>query len=168
MPVTKYWTAGLQVVNGWNNVKDLNDGKTFGITNAFTFKKFAIFDNYYVGPEKIGTTQGQRHFNDLVVTINPTDRVAMYVNYDYGADRRIGGGSDRFQGIAGAVRFQIAKKWAFSPRLEFYRDRDGFITGRKGWQRHAWNWWEVPKRDMALVKPVNDVLAKGIFSRPWP
>ena len=31
MPVTKTWTAGVQVVNGWNNVTDNNGGVTVGL-----------------------------------------------------------------------------------------------------------------------------------------
>jgi hypothetical protein len=51
MPVTKTWTAGLQVVNGWNNVADNNGGVTIGLTSALTEVKFGWALNYYTGPE---------------------------------------------------------------------------------------------------------------------
>ena len=39
-PVGKHFTAGVQVVNGWNNVKDTHDtGKTVGLTGAYTGKR---------------------------------------------------------------------------------------------------------------------------------
>lgn len=41
MPINKNFTAGFQLVNGWNNVKDTNSGKTLGFTTALTFGKFA-------------------------------------------------------------------------------------------------------------------------------
>ncbi|MGH9351449.1 MAG: outer membrane beta-barrel protein, partial [Terriglobia bacterium] len=50
-PFTKSWTAGLQVVNGWNNVVDNNGGVTIGLTSALTKPKYAWDLNYYVGPE---------------------------------------------------------------------------------------------------------------------
>ncbi len=131
VPVNSKWTTGFQLVNGWNNVKDLNDGKTFGFTNAFTLsRKVSIFNNIYLGPEKIGTTEGWRQFVDTVVSVTPSDKTAFYLNYDYGSDKRAGvPGRNQFQALAGAFRYQFSNKWAFAPRLEWYQDRDGFITG---------------------------------------
>jgi hypothetical protein len=132
VPVNSKWTTGFQLVNGWNNVKDLNEGKSFGFTNAFTVsKKVSIFNNIYVGPEKIATTEGWRQFVDTVVLITPNDKTGFYLNYDYGSDKRAGapGGRNQFQALAGAFRYQLSKRMAFSPRLEWYQDRDGFITG---------------------------------------
>ena len=40
MPVTKSWTAGVQVVNGWNNVTDNNGGVTIGLTSSLVKPKF--------------------------------------------------------------------------------------------------------------------------------
>ena len=39
IPVTKTFSTGVQLVNGWNNVKDNNSGKTVGIVGNFTWKK---------------------------------------------------------------------------------------------------------------------------------
>jgi len=32
---------------------------------------------------------------------------------------------------------------------------DGIGQNRKDWHRHAWNWWNTPKRDVELVKKIN-------------
>jgi hypothetical protein len=50
-PVTKVWTAGFQLVNGWNNVVDNNGGVTVGLTSAVTKPKYGWALNYYTGPE---------------------------------------------------------------------------------------------------------------------
>lgn len=129
-PVTKRWTSGFQVINGWNNVQDLNSGKSYGFTNSFNLGKVAINNVYYAGPEKIDTNKGWRHYNDTVVTVQAHEKVSMLFNYDYGMDRGIAGArGSQFQGIAGAVKFQLAKKWALSPRLEWFGDRDGLMSG---------------------------------------
>jgi len=129
-PVTSKWTTGFQLVNGWNNVKDLNESKSFGFTNSFTLhKKVTVSNAIYLGPEKIDTTQGWRQFVDTVISVTPTDKTAFYINYDFGSDKRLDGGRNQFQGIAGAFRYQLSKKWALAPRAECYQDRDGFITG---------------------------------------
>ena len=54
MPVTKTWTAGVQVVNGWNNVTDNNGGVTVGLTSSLVKPKYTWNINYYVGPENSG------------------------------------------------------------------------------------------------------------------
>ncbi|MFN7919234.1 MAG: porin [Bryobacteraceae bacterium] len=132
-PVTSYWTAGFQLVNGWNNVEDNNSGKTVGLTSALTGKKVSLFNNYYVGPEKTGTNQGYRHFFDTVLNLNPNDNTAFYINYDFGVDKTPKGlGSNNyFNGIALAARRQINSWFALAPRYEFYNDIGGLITGTK-------------------------------------
>jgi hypothetical protein len=130
MPVAKDFTAGFQVVNGWNNVQDNNSGKTVVFTSALTKKKFSWNNHYSVGPEKTGTNEGYRNFIDTVLLLTPNDKVAAYVNFDYGTEALAGSqGSNDWIGVAFATRFQLPCNWAISPRIEYYYDKDGFITG---------------------------------------
>src|SRR4051812_37910721 len=64
MPVTKSWTAGFQLVNGWNNVVDNNGGVTVGLTSSVVKPKFTWNLNYYTGPENSGTQKGYRNLID--------------------------------------------------------------------------------------------------------
>lgn len=128
-PLTKSFTAGFQLVNGWNNVEDNNSGKTLGFTTAWTGKKVSWYNNYYTGPEKNGTNKGFRNFFDTVLNINPNDMTSMYVNFDYGTDKRLSGGQSTWLAIGFASKFQVSKSVAITPRYEHYNDRDGFITG---------------------------------------
>lgn len=130
-PITKWWTGGFQIINGWNNVEDNNSGKTFGFTSAMTGKKVAWYNNYYVGPEKANTNKGYRHFYDTVINLNPSERANYYINFDYGVDKVAGGGPNNdWWGIAFAQRYWLSKKFALSPRIEYYKDSKGFITGQ--------------------------------------
>ena len=130
VPVTKYLTAGFQLVNGWNNVEDNNSGKTMGFTTALTVGKFAWLNTYYTGPEQNKTNKGFRNFYDTVVTFNPSDKVSTYMNFDYGNQKFAAGrGSNDWIAVAAAARFQLTKTISFSPRVEHYYDKDGFITG---------------------------------------
>ncbi len=130
MPVNKYLTAGFQLVNGWNNVEDNNSGKTMGFTTAVTLGKLTWLNTYYTGPEQNQTNQGWRNFYDTVFTFNPNDKVSTYLNIDYGTQKFVAGkGSSDWIAVGGAARFQLTKTIAFSPRAEYYYDKDGFITG---------------------------------------
>jgi len=128
-PLTESFSAGFQLVNGWNNVEDNNSGKTMGFTTGYVKKTFSWFNNYYTGPEKTDLNEGWRHFYDTVLLLTPHSKANFYVNFDYGTEKLPVRGSNDFLGIAGAARFQVTDKIAISPRLEYYYDKDGFITG---------------------------------------
>ncbi len=129
IPVNKWFTAGVQIVNGWNDVRDNNSGKTVGVTGALTWKKVTWTNTVYAGPEKEHTDQGWRKLYDSVVTFTPTPNASLYFNTDFAADKNIGPGSGKWGGVAGAFRYQLNKRFAVSPRVEWFSDRDGLSTG---------------------------------------
>ncbi|MCW5977400.1 MAG: porin [Bryobacteraceae bacterium] len=133
IPVSRNYSAGFQVVNGWNNVKDTNGAKTFGLTGALTAGKVTWFHNYYVGREKPdvdGRSQpGARQVFDTTVLVAPNTKTIFYVNFDVGRDKRVTNGSDMWYGIATAARFSLTNRLGFAPRVEWFKDRDGFATG---------------------------------------
>lgn len=129
VPVHKNFTAGFQVLNGWNNVADNNSGKTFGLTGAYSKGKVTYANVYYVGPEKTKTNQAYRHFWDQVLVINVNSKFSTYFNFDLGAEKQINAPSSKFFGGAWAYRYQLTKRIAFANRWEAYRDAAGFITG---------------------------------------
>ncbi|HXM98550.1 MAG TPA: porin [Candidatus Dormibacteraeota bacterium] len=132
IPIGKYFVGGVQVVNGWNNVEDNNSGKTIGLTGVVTTKKFAWSNAYYAGPENPGTNKGWRQLFDTTLLLTPSDKLNAYINFDYAQNRNPPGSIpalSKWYGIAAAVHFQPTSKWAFTPRLEWFKDRDGFATG---------------------------------------
>jgi hypothetical protein len=137
MPVHEHFTAGFQLVNGWNNVEDNNGAKTVGFTGALTTSKVSWFNNYYVGNEKTDTdaagvrinAPGLRHFYDTVVAVSPIENLSFLFNFDYGVDKLPGAIDSTFYGYSVATRVLPHRLFAISPRYDWYRDRDGFITG---------------------------------------
>ena len=142
VPVTKTWTAGLQVVNGWNNIVDNNGGVTIGLTSVLTKPKYGWAVNYYTGPENANTQKGYRNLFDTTLTLTPTSKLSAYVNYDYGQNRipstvsdSSGGSvitpeqSPHWQGVAFAARGQVTPKSALVGRFEYFDDNQGFSTG---------------------------------------
>ncbi len=129
MPLGKHFTGGFHVVNGWNNVEDNNSGKTFGFMGAFNSSKVTWTNNYMVGPEKSGTNDGYRHLYDTTMLFTPNSKLNAYVNFDYGVDKNVSKGEQRWVGIAVASKLQANNWFALTPRLEWFNDADGFSTG---------------------------------------
>ncbi len=131
MPIGNSFTAGVQVINGWNAIVDDhgNNMKTVGLTGTVTKKKFAWTNNYYVGPQYTSTSNQTRGLYDTVLLLTPTDKISAYLNFDYGRQHLPGGGSNHWNGFAGAAHFQLTKRVALSPRAEYYNDSSGFTTG---------------------------------------
>lgn len=129
-PLSPHLTAGLELVNGWNNLRDNNSGKTVGLTAALSGGGFGWTHVYYVGPEKAGTNEGRRQIYDTTVS-GPLGRLGnFYLNFDYG--REAGARQQEnhhWLGLAGAARLALHPRFALAPRLEWFRDADGFATG---------------------------------------
>lgn len=125
--------VGFYLVNGWNNSTDNNTGKSVGWSIAVSPNdNFSISQGYLGGPELDGLNNPWRHLFDTVISASVNDQVEFLFNYDYGFDAEHQPHFERtaWQGIAGAVRVSTAdKKWAFSPRFEYFSDKDAFATG---------------------------------------
>ena len=137
-PFGKHFTGGVQVINGWNNVEDNNSAKTIGLTGAFTSSKVNWFNNYYVGNEKTDTlggvkikAPGVRHFYDTVLALNPNGKANFQINFDYGQENMPQGKDAKFYGTSTAFHYTFNDHFAFSPRWDWYKDVDGFITGQE-------------------------------------
>src|SRR6185369_10668790 len=119
------------LVNGWNNSVDNNSGKTTGFTAAWTPSgKFTFIENYLVGPEQGDNNGNFRHLTDTVMIYNPTAKLSLMANYDYGHDTLGGPGAGVWwSGIAGYIKYAPNDKWAFATRGEWFKDHDGFETG---------------------------------------
>jgi hypothetical protein len=124
----RFAIAGL-IVNGWNNVVENNDRKSFGVQATFKpTSKLSIVQGYMVGPEQTDDDEDIRQVSDTIVTYAAVSWLSLMANYDIGRDR-VDGAPVQWQGVAAYARVTATSWWAISPRLEWYEDRDGFTTG---------------------------------------
>lgn len=115
-------SIGAFLVNGWNNVTDNNNDKTFaGQLTLKPTSKFTWIGNVMAGKESGDNT---RVLFDTVATLTATDKVSVMGNFDYGKD-----GDVKWWAVSGYLRAQVSPKFALSPRVEYYDDQDGFTTG---------------------------------------
>ncbi len=135
MPVTSSITAGVQVVQGWNNIFDNDAGKTLGFTGVQAKKYYTLSGTYYVGPENDNTTYGRRNLIDATLLLTPNGKFNAYINYDYGQNRNANAGLTgvgslaHWQGIAFAGHAQLTPKITATGRFEYFADPNGFTTG---------------------------------------
>jgi hypothetical protein len=99
------------------------------LNGAYAWKKVTWTEVWYGGPERDQDSPGWRNLWDSVLQVNPNDNLSLYVNVDYGRNKNIGPGTAQWDGIAGAVRRAIGKKFALAGRLEIFDDMNGFSTG---------------------------------------
>jgi len=119
------------VLNGWNNVIDNNSGKTVAVSLALTpTKKFGFIENYIGGPEGTNNNADWRQLSDTVVTFNPTGKLSLMANLDYGRGDKVSTSPDPafWTGVAGYVRYAATGTVALTGRYEYFDDHDGFET----------------------------------------
>lgn len=122
-------TLGGAIVNGWNNTKDNNSQKTYGLQAVIRpTAAVSIVQNYMAGPEQTDNTGDWRHLADTTVTYTVNDTLSVMGNYDYGRDE-VAGSTATWQGIGVYAKVQANQYFAVIPRYEYYNDEDGFTTG---------------------------------------
>jgi hypothetical protein len=138
LPATKTWTAGVQLVNGWNNVVNNEGGPTAGLTSVYAKPKYTWSLNFYTGPEKAAGVGEYRNLIDTTVLVTPSSKFNAYINYDFGNNTTSASTSQgvttpassaHWQGVALAAREQFTGKDAFAGRWELFNDNEGFSTG---------------------------------------
>lgn len=130
MPITKQFTGGAQLVAGWNNIVTGATYRTVGLTGAWTISPKVTWTNtWYGGPDENKANRGQRNLYDTVVLLTPNAKTTVYFNFDYLHNSPKFSPAYKVLGLAGAAKFQVTKKLAVSPRLEWLNDSSGNDTG---------------------------------------
>lgn len=120
-PVESVTLTGI-AVNGWNNVLDSNDGKTFGLQASWSSGVLGVAAGYLGGPE--GTRDDLwRHFADLVVTLR-VDQLELALNADYVAEQIEDGTFDHLWGVMLSGRLRVLPLFAVALRGEVIGDPD--------------------------------------------
>ena len=134
-PITSTWTAGVQVVKGWNNVNLSDGGATIGLISALTKPKYTWSANFYTGPANVYEVNNYKNLIDTTLLLTPTPKFSAYVNYDYlheNSTPTVSGSTTtslHYQGIAFAARQQVSAKGAFAARYEYFADGEALSTG---------------------------------------
>ena len=120
------------VVNGWDNVIDSNDGKSFhGAVNVSPVDMFSFTVGGMYGAEQPDRGDSKRGLVDVVASITPIENFEILLNYDYGNETDLGPLEDTtaewhaFSGVlAYDVRDVLPMPFGFAVRGEYFDDSD--------------------------------------------
>lgn len=123
-------SAMLMVVNGWDNARDNNGGKSFGgQLTVVPVAPVTVLLSYVGGPEKTDTSGYVRHTYDVVATWKVADGLTLGINGDYGVEKGaslVTPGADAvWKGIAGYARMDATSKFSLALRGETFMDAGG-------------------------------------------
>ena len=133
-PLTDIVNLTAGVVNGWDNVVDNNDGKTFlGSLALAPNEALFLSVNGVFGPEQTDTGSDPRGVVDVVGSFS-ADPFSLLLNFDYGSEGSAAadGGDATWTGFAGIVGFDLQGSGlpaGLFLRGEIFDDSDGARTG---------------------------------------
>ncbi len=116
------------LLNGWNNVKDNNNAKSFGTQVLVAPSDRVSLVGTWIGGAEQTDVDGWRNMLDAIVTVTVTPQVKLQLNADYVRDRGLGPAVG-WHGVAAAVRAELTPKWTLAPRVEWFSDPQGASTG---------------------------------------
>jgi hypothetical protein len=126
MPVTKAWTAGVQLVNGWNNVVDNNGGVTVGLTSSVVKQNHA--------PTTTPLFQHSPHWQGIATSMRGqiTPNAALVARYEHFNDNQ--GFSTGLTQTLNEFTATYEYKWAAGllMRSEYRRDWSNQAFFQKG------------------------------------
>jgi Putative beta-barrel porin-2, OmpL-like. bbp2 len=128
--VTPRLTAQLDLLNGWQDIADVNRDRAVGVRleYAVTPRLSIGYDNF-IGNVAPDTAPSQpRVFNEVLAAW--TDGATqLWLTFDYGVQRRAPApGNSTWFGGAAVVRRAVSRKVALAGRLEDYEDGDGVVV----------------------------------------
>jgi len=131
-PVHSTFSVTAGVVNGWDNVIDNNDAKTFIGQAVFTpAEVFSVAVNGIWGAEQNNDDKNTRWVIDVVPTLKPFKDFTLLGNFDYGKEENVAsiGRDAQWWGVAVVANYDFTEKFGVAVRGEYFRDDDGVRTG---------------------------------------
>jgi Putative beta-barrel porin-2, OmpL-like. bbp2 len=183
VPMGNYVAADVGVINGWDDVADNNDSKSFlggiGITpsDAWTMYFAATY-----GAEQPDNGHSKRAVVTANSTVKVTDQLSLAVDMTYGNESDLlphrsnssGLRGADWYGIAGYSMYQITDDLSFNFRAEVFDDPDGvrsgftapgFAPGVTVWELTPTISYQVTKGLLARAEYRHDEADKPFFDK---
>jgi hypothetical protein len=132
-------SATVLAVNGWQNIRETNDGKAAGVQLQYRPSgRWLLNYSNYLGDEGPEAEPGEedpgaliRFFHDLYAQYTVSESFSVAGVFDVGTQELADDESATWYGAALLARVQLAPKWALGLRVERYADPDqgNLVTG---------------------------------------
>lgn len=126
------WETKLLVNNGWDNVKDNNDAKSFMGNIAYTpNERTSFWLTAFGGPEQDNNDSNWRYGIDLVAERKLSETVTAAVELDYGHEEGAAisdGGAAEWYAAGLWLVCEPSEKWSHVIRADYINDKDGART----------------------------------------
>lgn len=147
--LTDMLSLSAGVVNGWDNVSDNNNGKTFLGSLGLEIGDLAWTFNGVYGAEDDDSGASKTGVFDTVLTYTPMDHVDFLINFDHGtASDVLGAKNAEWTGLSGIVSLGGGllnpgwEKWSVALRGEWFSDDANYRTGAYDGDGNV-NLWEI-------------------------
>ncbi len=128
LPNGKWLLAGL-VLNGWQNIRDLNSNKAIGTQVQFIPSDRILF-NYstFIGNEKPDSAKQFRYYQDFYASFKLSRKLNLATIFDIGWEEKPGrSGFNRWHTGVVLLRYQFTRQFATGMRAELFRDKNGVL-----------------------------------------
>ncbi|MCC2548611.1 porin [Hymenobacter sp. BT175] len=117
------------VLNGWQNIRETNQGKALGTQVQWTpAPRWRLNSSTFVGNEApVDAPTRRRYFHDFHARYSPTDQLSLALVFDVGWQQCAVGRGDVWHTGALLGRYAFTKAWAFAARAEYYQAERGVI-----------------------------------------
>ncbi|SET36855.1 porin [Hymenobacter actinosclerus] len=121
------------VLNGWQNIRETNQGKALGTQLQWrpTAKLLINSSTFYGNEQPPDSVRRRRYFHNFYATYAATSRLSLALVFDVGKQEseRRGGKADTWHTGAAFVRYQLAPQWSATARAEYYHADRGVLIG---------------------------------------
>jgi len=125
----KLTLTGL-VLNGWQNIRETNQGKALGTQIQWkpTDKLLINSSTFYGNEQPQDSLKRRRYYHDFYLTYAATDRLNLAVVFDVGKQQSEGRrGYDTWHAGSAFVKYKLADKFSTTLRGEYYDADRGVI-----------------------------------------
>lgn len=121
--------AGM--INGWDQIVDNNDLKTFFGKVGITTEKVLLTISAHVGPEQAGNNDDLRTTFDATGVAKMIDKMDLWFQLNYGMEAGLAadGGAASWVGAGVQPLYHVSDDLAIGARVEVLADSDGARTG---------------------------------------
>jgi hypothetical protein len=123
--------AELRLINGWDVVEAIHNGKSFmGRLGVTPSDQAALAFLAYYGPEQPGNAGNKRYGGEFIGTFKPASAATLNAQFDAGGEQGIGsgGGDAKWWGAGLWGAFDVDPKLTLALRGDYMDDRDGVRT----------------------------------------